>query len=59
MMGTWNVSFSMPVRIDVVVEADTEEEAIEIAEKEADWQQGEEDGVLDLIEAVEEEGDDE
>jgi hypothetical protein len=55
-MATWSVSFRAPVLIEVEVEADNEEDAIEQAERHADFTRGEVDGLLQFVEAVEEEG---
>ncbi len=54
-MATWSVSFRAPVLIEVEVEADNEEDAIEQAERHADFTRGEVDGLLQFVEAVEEE----
>ena len=53
-MATWRVSLTLPVLVEVEVEADDVEEAVELAERLADFRNGEEDGPMQLVEAVEE-----
>lgn len=52
-MGSWKVSLRVPVLVVVEVEADDEDEAAEIAICNADFSQGEEDGVWDVVEVEE------
>jgi hypothetical protein len=58
-MGKWKVSLRVPVLVEVEVYAEDEEEAADAALREADFQNGEEDGVWDIVEAEQTEGGDE
>lgn len=48
-MGKWKVQLRVPVLVEVEVEADDEDEAADAALGEADFSQGEEDGVWDVV----------
>lgn len=61
-MNRYRVELRIPITIQVDVEATNEEEAADIAESEADWQQdGEEDGVYQVasVKLLEEDTDEE
>lgn len=59
MMGKWKVSLRVPVLVEVEVHAEDEEEAADAALRKADFQNGEEDGVWDIVEVEQTEGGDE
>ena len=52
-MPTWSVQVRVPVVVSVEVEADTQEEAEELALDEADFTAGETDGVYTVVDAEE------
>lgn len=52
-MGSWKVSLRVPVLVEVEVEADDADEAADLAEREADFMNGEEDGVWQVVEVEE------
>ena len=59
MMSTWRITYSIPITVEVKVEADNEDEAVARADDRVDWRDGEVDGVAEITEMVEEGGDDE
>lgn len=48
-MSTWSVEVRIPVSVWMEVEADTEEEAEELALADVDFTQGEADGVPQIV----------
>ena len=52
-MSSWKVSLRVPVKVDVVVYADTEDEAADLAIGEADLGEAKDDGVWEIVEVEE------
>ena len=47
-MSTWRITYSIPITVEVKVEADNEDEAVARADDRVDWRDGEVDGVSEI-----------